>query len=54
MRDAASGSGSATADEVDCFSNTQNHSPADPNPLRTDRIPSDSFALLNGLASLMR
>jgi ferredoxin len=33
---------------------SQNHSPADPNPLRTDRMPRDFFALLNSFACVMR
>jgi hypothetical protein len=49
MRSAGSAGGSTT-----CFSNSQNHSPSDPNPLRTDPIPRDFFALLNCFACVMR
>jgi hypothetical protein len=42
MRGAGSAGGSTTSG-AGCFSNSQNHSPAEPNPLRTDRIPTDLF-----------
>jgi hypothetical protein len=39
MRGATSGGGSTTSDRVGCLSNSQNHSPADPNPLGIDVPP---------------
>jgi hypothetical protein len=35
----------STTSWVGCFSHSQNHSPADSNPLRTDRMPSGSAAI---------
>jgi hypothetical protein len=48
IRAATTDDGAATSG-VGCFSNSQSHSPADPNPFRTDFMPRAFFAPLNQL-----
>jgi hypothetical protein len=53
IRGATTGDGAVTGG-AGGFSNSQSHSPAEPNPFRTDFMPRAFFAPLNSFACVMR